>query len=141
VPGLQILVGETKSRRIFVFSADGELLTEMPYSGMLRPLAWLGNGLRQVSLGPAIRDGRGEDVGVLPLEKAVTEAGHRWPMEDPETWGHTMACDVDGDGLEEVIWVSKTCLAVFGNPDPPESPIGVTRDSDYWMRVANTTRY
>jgi len=141
VPGLQILVGETKSRRVFVFSADGELLTEMPYSGMLRPLAWLGNGLRQVSLGPAIRDGRGEDVGVLPLEKAVTEAGHRWPMEDPETWGHTMACDVDGDGLEEVIWVSKTCLAVFGNPDPPQSPIGVTRDSDYWMRVANTTRY
>lgn len=141
VAGLQILVGETKGRRVLVFSAAGELLAEMPYAGMLCPLNWLGNGLRQVSLGPSIRDGHGNEIAVLPLEQALTESRHAWPLEDPETWGHTMVCDIDGDGLEEVVWVSKTCLAVFANPDPPASPSLVVRDSDYWLPIANATRY
>ena len=140
-PGLQILVGNSHSRQVFVFSAEGEVLAEMPYSGMLRPLVWLGNGLQQVSLGAVIRDGHGEEVSRLPLEKALGETGLPDRARDPDTWGHTMACDVDGDGLEEVIWLNKGCLAVFGHPDPPPSPVGVTRDADYWLRIANTTRY
>jgi len=141
VEGLQILVGETKSRRVLVFSAVGDLLAEMPYSGMLCPVTWLGDGLHQISLGPFVRDGHGNELAVLPVAEAVAAIGHTWPPPTSETWGHTMTCDVDGDGLEEVIWVSRNCLAVFGNAAPPEFPVGVTRDAKYWLHVANTTRY
>jgi len=140
VEGLQILVGDTKSRTIHVLSAEGETLATMPYSGLLCPLQWLGNGLSQISLGPVVRDGWGKELAVLPLEKAMEKSGCPWPL-DSETWGHTMTCDVDGDGLEEVIWVNRMRLALFGNPEPPPSPIGVSRDAAYWMRIANATRY
>lgn len=139
VPGPQILVGNSHGRQVVVFSATGEVIGDMPYTGMLRPLVWLGNGLQQISLGTVVRDGHGNEIARLPLAEAVGESPGR--KHDPDTWGHTMACDVDGDGLEEVIWVNKAHLAVFANPDPPDAPQGVTRDSDYWLRVANSTRY
>jgi hypothetical protein len=141
VPGLQILVGNSHSRDVFVFSAEGDLLFDMPYSGMLCPIAWQGSGLQQISLGPVVRDGHAAEVASLSFEKAAATAGCRWPMDDPDTWGHTMVCDVDGDGLEEVVWVNKACLAVFRNPEPPESPVGVVRDETYWTHIANATRY
>ena len=141
VEGRQILVRAAKRGAVQIFSADGHLLESLEHGGMLCPLNWSGNGLQQISLGDAVFDGWGEKVATLPIGRAASASGHSFPPEDPESWGHTMTCDVDGDGLEEVIWLSKTCLAVFGNPDPPEDPEGVERDREYWLGVANATRY
>ena len=142
VAGPQIIVSDTQHgpATAFVFSADGEMLADMRCSGLLVPLTWLGDGLSQIALGPVIRDGHGREIGRLPIKEAMRQAGWPWPM-GRDTWGHTMACDVDGDGLEELIWVNRTCLIVFGNPEPPSSPMGVTRDAAYWERIANVTRY
>ena len=144
VPGLQIVVLSTSratGAQALIFSARGDLLTTVPRAGLLRVLRWLGNDLQQVALGRTVYDGDGEPLATLPLDDAARQAGHPWPAADRSTWGHTMACDVDADGLEELIWVCRTHLVVFGHSCPPPSPARLVRDDAYWLRIANTTRY
>lgn len=139
--GPQILVSDSKSRSVYILSVSGELIEKLPMRGLLNPVVWNGDDLNQIFLGTEIWDGWGNKVASLPLKEALAESGIDWPTGDKDTWGHTMVCDVNGDGFEEVVWINKMRLVVFSNSSNTNSPKSVKHDEDYWLNVANATRY
>lgn len=140
-PGLQILIADAKSKALRIFSADGRELLSLPRPGQLVPLVWQGNGYKQIQHGPSIVDGQGQEICRLPISEALSASGYPWPNEQPGTTGHWTGCDVDGDGLEEAIWINRDRLIVFGNPSPEDPKHQVVHDETYWQAVANTGRY